>query len=169
VLLHKSDPNNEESVLELLAQHEVVLKAVAIEPNRVQIDGQDITAALHTDDVDANVSSVAILAQVRAWVNERLREVQPPFVIEGRDMGSVVFPKASHKFYLTASAQVRAKRRVNEREADLKEVEKALRQRDEKDKNQLQAAPDATQLDTSQLSLKQVVEKILSELKANPS
>lgn len=84
------------------------------EGNRVLADGEDLTSFLHTPEVDRVVSAVARLPGVRAWVNRRLKEVPPPFVAEGRDMGTAVFPEAAHKFYLTASPEVRAWRRARE-------------------------------------------------------
>ncbi len=167
-LHHRQDPSNEQGVLDLLRTHDIELIALPIEPNRVSCDGEDISAALHTDDVDANVSSLAVLPNLRHWVNERLREVKGSFVVEGRDMGSVVFPEASHKFYLSASAAVRAKRRVSEREANLYEVEEALKSRDEKDKKQLEPAPDAKRISTDDLSLPEVIATLLKEIEVSP-
>ncbi len=165
-LKHKVSAEHEDEVLELLAKHKVELKAIAKEPNRMFIDNQDVSRALHTDDVDANVSAVASLASLRDWVNERLREVEGSFVIEGRDMGKVVFPNAEHKFYLSASARVRAERRVAERDADLEAIEAAIKLRDEKDKKQLAPAEDAIHINTDKLSLNEVVASVLEHVKA---
>lgn len=143
----------------------VVGRRVDLEPgilgNRVVVDGSDVTDRLHTDEVDGSVSAVARHPAVRSWVGERLRAIPPPFVIDGRDMGSVVFPDASHKFYLTASAEVRARRRVGERAADLGRVAEAIRRRDALDAVQLAPAPDALVLDTSPLTLDEVVATVL--------
>jgi len=166
-LKHKVSAEHEDEVLALLAKYKVELKALAKEPNRIFIDNQDISRALHTDDVDANVSAVASLAALRNWVNERLREVQGSFIIEGRDMGKVVFPKAKHKFYLTASARVRAERRVAERDADLEAIEAAIRLRDEKDKKQLAPAENAIHINTDELSLAEVVATVLEQIETN--
>lgn len=129
--------------------------------NRLLIDGRDVTARLHTDEVDDEVSIVASQPAVRAWVNERLREIEPPFVVEGRDMGTVVFPEAAHKFYLTAPASVRAQRRLGERRADLRSVSAALQRRDEQDAGRLQRAQDARAIETGGLGLQEVVDEIL--------
>jgi hypothetical protein len=94
----------------------------------------------------------------------RLREMPAPFVIDGRDMGSVVFPHASHKFYLDASPEVRAARRVGERSADLAPVAAAIRRRDALDARQLGPAPDAVHLDTGPLTLDEVVAWVLARL-----
>ena len=164
-LKNKVSAEHEDEVLALLAKHKVELKAIANEPNRIFIDDKDISRALHTDDVDANVSAVASLAALRDWVNERLREVEGSFVIEGRDMGKVVFPNAEHKFYLTASARVRAERRVAERDADVEAIEVAIKLRDEKDKKQLAPAEDAIHINTDGLSLAEVVATVLAQIK----
>ncbi len=157
------DPCDEAAVLRALAAH-----AVRLEPdtagNRVRVDADDVSAALHTDRVDANVSLVAAHPGVRAWVSEQLREVPAPFVIDGRDMGSVVFPAARHKFYLTASPQERARRRVGERAADLSAVAAAIARRDALDAKQLAPAADALHVDTDGLDLDQVVARVLAEL-----
>jgi cytidylate kinase len=79
-------------------------------------------------------------------------------------MGTVVFPNARHKFYLTAPAAVRARRRLGERSADLEAVTAALRRRDELDAGRLARAHDALHIDTGGLDLEQVVDEILSFL-----
>ena len=121
-------------------------------------------AASRTDAIDAAVSRVAAHPSLRAWVDARLREMPPPFVIDGRDMGSVVFPNARHKFFLDAAPEVRAARRVGERAADLASVAAALRRRDTLDARQLRPAPDALVLDTGPLGLDQVVAWVLAHL-----
>jgi cytidylate kinase len=135
------------------------------EGNRVLADGEDLTPHLHTEAVDRVVSQVARLPGVRAWVNARLKEVPPPFVAEGRDMGTAVFPEAPHKFYLTARPEVRAQRRAKERPGDYEAVLRDLLQRDEKDRAQSAPAPEALILDTSEMGLEEVVARILEHLK----
>lgn len=159
------DPRDEAAVLRALAAH-----AVELEPdtagNRVRVNAEDVSDALHTDRVDASVSFVAAHPGVRAWVSAQLREVPAPFAIDGRDMGSVVFPEARHKFYLTASPHERARRRVGERAADLAAVAAAIARRDALDAKQSEPAPDALHLDTDGLDLDQVVTRVLAELAA---
>lgn len=161
VLEEQIDTGDERAILELLARHDVVLKALAIEPNRVLIDGEDVSAALHTDDVDAHVSAVSQHGGVRDWVRARLKTVTGSFVVEGRDMGTAVFPHASHKIYLTAPAEVRAQRRVGERAAGLSDVTKAIKRRDKLDAKQSAPAADAVQIDTAELTLDEVTARIL--------
>jgi len=150
------------AVTALLSRHRLRL-----EPgNRVWCDEQEISAALHTDAVDATVSGVSRHRAVRRWVYDRLRELRGPFVIDGRDMGTAVFPDAAFKFYLTAAAEVRAQRRRQERNGSLLEVVEALERRDTLDAKQLSPAPDACQVDTTALTLDEVVAKVLACLKA---
>lgn len=155
------DPSGEEELLTLLRQHDVVLDPRREGGNRVLIDGEDVTRRLHTDAVDEAVSIVAARPRVRGWVNDRLREIDGPFVIDGRDMGSEVFPDARAKFYLTARPDVRAARRVGERAADLAAVADAIRSRDARDERQSAPAPDAERIDTSDMPLDDVVARVL--------
>ena len=157
------DLDDAAAVLAVLDAHAVELRP-GLGGDAVRVDGDDVTAELHSDAVDAAVSRVAAHAAVRAWVDARLREMPRPFVIDGRDMGSVVFPDAAHKFYLTAAPEVRAARRVGERAADLAAVADAIRRRDALDARQLAPAPDAQHLDTSTLDLDEVVAWVLGRL-----
>ena len=158
------DPGDEEGLLALLEGLGVRLLAQA-EGNRVLADGEDLTPFLHTPEVDRVVSAVARLPGVRAWVNRRLKEVPPPFVAEGRDMGTAVFPEAAHKFYLTASPEVRAWRRAWERPQAYEEVLRDLLRRDERDKAQSAPAPDALVLDTGGMTLDEVVAWVLAHIR----
>lgn len=158
------DPSDEAAVMALLSQREVRLHPDR-HGNRVTVDDDDVTDSLHTDEVDEAVSDVARHPEVRAWVTERLREMRGSFAIDGRDMGTVVFPQARCKFYLTAAPEVRAARRVGERSADLGTVAAGLRSRDERDARQSVPAPDAIVIDTGPLGLDEVVERVLTEVR----
>ncbi|TBH20159.1 (d)CMP kinase [Thermus thermamylovorans] len=157
------DPGNEAGLLALLAVSRVRLLPERA-GNRVLADGEDLTPFLHTPEVDRTVSRVARHKGVRAWVNERLKEVPPPFVAEGRDMGTAVFPEAPHKFYLTARPEVRAERRAKERPQAYEEVLRDLLLRDERDRGQSAPAPDALVIDTSEMGLEAVVARVLSHI-----
>jgi CMP/dCMP kinase len=135
--------------------------------NQIWLDGRDISEALHSLEVDSSVSAVAIQPGVRAYVNKVLREVQPPFVIDGRDMGSIVFPEATHKFYLTATPEVRARRRTPERSAAFDTVLAEIIRRDQADALQSAPAKNALILDTTYLNLPGVVATILETLGQN--
>jgi cytidylate kinase len=155
-----ADPRHEDGLVELLGRHRVRLEPHR-DGDRIVIDDRDVTAELHTDRIDAAVSAVAAWPRVRAWVNERLREIPGPFVIDGRDMGRDVFPDARVKVYLTADAEVRAARRVGERAADLGAVADAIRRRDANDARQSVPADDAARIDTSSLTLDEVVARVM--------
>lgn len=158
------DAGDPAAVVPELAQHRVELRP-GLGGDVLWIDGVDETRSVQSDEVDAAVSAVAAHPAVRAWVGERLREMPAPFVIDGRDMGSVVFPDARYKFYLGASPEVRAARRVGERGADLAAVTAAIRRRDELDARQLAPAPDAVHLDTGPLTLAEVVASVLARVR----
>ncbi|MBZ9750024.1 (d)CMP kinase [Deinococcus sp. HMF7604] len=132
--------------------------------NRVWQGGRDLTPDLHSSRVDSGVSVVAALPGVRAWVDAQLRALPQPFVAEGRDMGTAVFPQAGAKFYLTASPRVRAERRASERPEEVDAIEAALVERDRLDTLQSVPAEDAQVIDTGGLSLQGVINTILNAL-----
>ena len=155
---------DEAAVLAHLEAHPVTLRPLP-GGNQAWQGGRDLTPELHTAQVDAGVSPVARLPGVRAWVNAQLGQVPPPFVAEGRDMGTAVFPQAGAKFFLTAAPAVRARRRAAERPQEVAAIEAALRARDAQDAAQSVPAADAELLDTSDLGLDEVVEHILTAIR----
>ena len=137
----------------------------------VRIAGYDVTTAVRTPDVDADVSAVSAVSAVREALVARQRELADArdVVAEGRDIGTVVFPLAEVKVFLTASAQERARRRRIDLagqgvEVDEAEVQARLERRDAYDSSRevspLAAAGDATLLDTTGLTVEQVVDAI---------
>lgn len=154
-------------LLDHLRAHPVRLEPLAA-GNRVWQAEQEITDRLHSTRIDRGVSVVAAHPAVRAWVDEQLRALPEPFVAEGRDMGTNVFPHAPHKFYLTASARIRAERRSQERPENIPEIEAALLRRDELDRGQIAPAPDARVLDTGPMTLEEVVDFILTDVRSSP-
>jgi len=152
------DLDDEAELEELAREHEVT-----IEDDRVRIAGADVSAAIRTVDIDRVVSSVARHPGVRAILRERQRALaaEGDAVMEGRDIGAVVCPGAEVKIFLTAEPAERARRRVDERPG-LGEDALAtdLRLRDERDAGQMRAAPDATTIDTTRLTIDDVVEWI---------
>lgn len=151
-------------LLKLLGTHPVRLEPLA-GGNRVWQGERDLTDDLHSTRVDRGVSVVAALPEVREWVDAQLRALPEPFVAEGRDMGTNVFPHAPHKFYLTASARIRAERRARERPEDVPAIEADLQRRDELDTVQSAPAPDALVIDTGPLDLQGVIDTILTRLR----
>ncbi len=140
--------------------------------SRLVINGEDVEDQLHTDQVDAHTAQVSSIIPLRHIVNEKIRHITKSLsiVCEGRDMTTVVFPDAEHKFYLDASIEVQALRRFNQgvSKLSLEEIKETIRQRDEIDKAKaegaLKIAPDATYIDTSDLTIEQVCEIIIRKI-----
>lgn len=133
----------------------------------LHVNGIDATQAIRTAAVDAAVSHVAANSAVRSELRERQREwiiSHGGGVVEGRDIGSVVFPDATLKVYLVASPIVRAKRRVAQHGGDVNEIARAIAERDERDSTRddspLRQMPDAVVVDTSDRSIDEVVAHI---------
>ena len=136
---------------------------ISFEGEHVLIRDTDVTEAIRQAEIDRVVSGVARHAEVRAVMRDRQRELaqQGDAVIEGRDIGTVVCPDAEIKVYLVADAVERARRRRSERpEIGAEALATDLRLRDERDATQMQPAPDAEQIDTTELSIEDVVDRI---------
>jgi len=141
---------------------------------RLYVGDMDITERLRDADVTASVSDLAAITSVRHVLVEQQRRIggqHPRLVSEGRDQGSVVFPQAQVKFYLDASAEVRAQRRVQQlrdmgREAQEDLILAGILKRDEKDAGRtdgpLICPPDALRIDTSDMTLEQVIDHLES-------
>jgi cytidylate kinase len=136
---------------------------------RVWIAGTDVTSSIRGTRIDRMVPVVAAHPAVREVMRERQRQLghEGDVVIEGRDIGTVVAPDAEVKVYLVADRGERAKRRMAERPgigADALATD--LRARDEKDAERMQPAEDATEIDTTNLEVEQVVEQIETMVRA---
>jgi cytidylate kinase len=145
---------------------------IGFRDGRTWMAGRDVTEALRTEDVSAATSRVAAKPKVRAQLLARQRGFRtlPGLVADGRDMGSVVFPDAPLKVYLTAGVETRAERRYKQLKekgmyAKIQDVVEELRRRDERDSSRpvapLRHYPDAFFLDTTGLSVDEAVQKIL--------
>jgi cytidylate kinase len=136
--------------------------------DRVRLDGEDVTGAIRTPEVSEAASQAAAEPEVRAALLDQQRRLlaHGDWVAEGRDIGSVVAPEAELKVFLTASPEERARRRAAELGADAATVLADQTLRDERDRSRahapLQAAPGAVELDTTGLSLEQVVERVVA-------
>lgn len=140
-------------------------------PTKIVLDGEDISEDIRKKVVTNRVSQVSAIEDVRKKMVKIQKEIVSDgnFVVEGRDIGTVVFPNAEHKFFLVADYDTRAKRRlkdfhsVNE-ELDLSDIKNDLIRRDERDKNRklspLKKAEDAVVIDTSNCSIDEQVENI---------
>jgi cytidylate kinase len=139
----------------------------------LQVNGVDATADIRTPAVDAAVSHVAANSAVREVLRTQQREWIAEHgggVVEGRDIGSVVFPDATLKVYLVASPLVRAQRRVAQHGGDVAEIARAIAERDERDSTRsdspLRKMPDAVVVDTSDRSVPEVIAEIRALLAA---
>jgi cytidylate kinase len=144
--------------------------------SRVYLDGADVTDMLTASEtVGELASALSALPEVRAALLEVQRSLaRPPgLVMEGRDIGTVVFPEATVKFYLDASVEERARRRLKDllakgEDATLEEVVGQLRARDERDKNRavapLRRADDAVYVDTTDMSFDEVVDLLVDRV-----
>ena len=121
-------------------------------------DGTDLRAEV----ISGNVSAVSRHPQVRSAMRRRQRELARDAVLEGRDTGSVVCPDADLKVYLVASTVVRSQRRAADLELPVDEVERSIVERDDLDAEQLAPAADARVVDSSDLTIEQVVDRIVA-------
>ena len=162
------DPTDAEAVARLAPQVDIDVA------ERVTVDGADATVEIRGPEVTRAVSAVAANPDVRREMVRRQREwadAHAGGVIEGRDIGSVVFPEAELKIYLTASDEERARRRSQEvRELAYDEVAADIARRDHVDSTRaaspLTKAPDAVEIDTSDKTVDQIVDLVLGALAA---
>jgi cytidylate kinase len=141
---------------------------IALEPDRVLLDGVDVTGAIRTPETTDAASRVAPHQRVRnEMVAEQRRLIAGGrYVAEGRDIGTVVSPDAPLKVYLTASPQERARRRAAQTGEDESDVLAAQSERDERDRTRehsaLEAAEDAVEIDTTGHDLDEIVERVVA-------
>jgi len=160
-----------------LAKHSSIELVPRDEGNRVLLDQRDVSARIRERDVTDAASRVSIHPEVRLWVVSRLREMaaRGGVIMEGRDIGTVVFPDAEVKIFLDAEPGVREERRVTQVNAQddpahAEKLKQALRERDRRDTTRatspLKAAADAVHIDSSALSIEEVIaraEQIVAE------
>jgi cytidylate kinase len=163
--------DDEDSLAEMAANLVIEFAGEAI-----VVDGEDLAGVIRTEDVSRASSEVAALPLVRSAILElqhRQRRA-PGLVADGRDMGTVVFPDAPLKVYLDASAEERAERRYNQLKnkglsVSLRALLASLKERDERDKERavspLVPAPDAMVIDSTNLTIEEVLEVVLAEVR----
>ncbi|MFT2096826.1 (d)CMP kinase [Marinomonas sp. 2405UD66-6] len=161
--------------LKVLAEHlDIQFQQVELGKVEIILEGETVTQAIRTEEVGNNASKLAAIPEVREGLLLRQRAFSqlPGLVADGRDMGTVVFPSAQVKVFLTASAEERAQRRIQQLQqkgetVNLDELVKTIKERDERDANRaiapLVPAAGALVIDSTDLSIEQVVEMIFTE------
>jgi cytidylate kinase len=154
--------------LEALTAETTISLEPGAEHNRVLLDGQDVTGLIRNQPVTDAASKVSVFPAVRAWMVRLQQQVgaQGGVVMEGRDIGTVVFPHAEVKIFLDAAPEVRGLRRYDQlgtaRSTQPEEVIRDLRARDERDRNRadspLKPASDAILLDSTNMTLEEAVD-----------
>jgi cytidylate kinase len=135
--------------------------------DQVLLNGEDVTADIREPKISEAASRVAAQPGVRRAMREEQRRIglEGPAVMEGRDIGTVVFPEARVKIFLDAQPEARAQRRASELGATVEDVARDLEARDQRDRNRAEApltqAPDAEYLDTTHLTLAEAEEAVL--------
>ena len=177
-LHHQIALDNEEALVPLAANLDVqFLIDSDTNAGKIILEGEDVTTTIRNEEVGAAASKVAALPRVREALLRRQRafRTENGLIADGRDMGTVVFPDAPLKIFLTASAEERARRRfveLNERGLDvtLSGLLQDIQARDDRDMNRAVAplvpAEDAIELDTSELNAQQVFDKVITLLDA---
>jgi cytidylate kinase len=165
--------------LDDLHRMEQLARAARIEfpggDSSIRLNGEDVTAAIRETQVSEAASKVSMAPGVRRAMREEQRRIgsSQSVVMEGRDIGTVVFPEAQVKIYLDARPEVRAQRRAVELGASLDDVKREIAERDTRDRTRMEApltqAPDAEYLDSSVLSPAEVEEAILKIVRARTS
>ena len=164
------DVNDEAGIVDLMRDVKLDIRYENGEQVTI-LDGEDVSEAIRKPNVSMATSTVSKFPSVRMHMTEKQREIAGKMscVLDGRDIGTFVLPEADFKFYLTASSAVRARRRYGELKAkgydvDLKALEEEIVKRDEQDSTRalapLKKADDAVEIDTSDLTVEEVLGKI---------
>jgi cytidylate kinase len=161
---------DDSAALEALSAETTIQLEAGDDENRVLLDGEDVTGLLRNQIVTDAASRVSVFPAIRAWMVRLQQQMgaNGGVVMEGRDIGTVVFPNAEVKIFLDAAPEVRGLRRYDQLgqsgrtpEMPPEEVIRALRERDQRDRNRtdspLRAAPDAQLLDSTNMSLEEAV------------
>lgn len=172
-MTHQVDVHDTKAVIDHLNQFEL-----AVDGSHVFVNGQDVSNAIRTEAVSQNVSAIASIPQVRIWMVKKQQAIgsQQPIVMDGRDIGTVVLKDAPFKFFLTATVEVRARRRYEEQvkkghDVSFDQIKEDIALRDHKDSTRdhspLIQAEDAIEIDTSVMSIQEVVDFIVTRVKAS--
>ena len=166
------DPENREAVAECCRDAQVTI-GYEDGVQQVYLNGENITSLLRTEEVGNMASKTSVIPEVREKLLDLQRSLarEKDVIMDGRDIGTNILPDADVKIYLTASVETRAMRRYNElREkgeaCELKEIEQDIRERDARDMNReiapLKKADDAVLIDSSDMTIEEVVDRICS-------
>ena len=176
VFAKKINPEDHDAVLEAARQLRFTFMRQPDAKLKMFVDGEYLGDKLHLEEVGAVASRVSTNGEARRVLTDKMRDVGEDggVVMEGRDVGTVVFPDAELKFYLDASAEERAKRRVKQlkeagQKADYNQILKMIQERDYRDSHRavspLKPADDAVVIDTSSLTMQQVIDTVLEKIK----
>ena len=174
--LNSNTPLEEKESVARIARDSVIKLEGDPDHLKVFLDGRDVTTEIRSPDVSRASSIVATIAEVREAVVEKLRDMsRAGVVMDGRDIGTRVFPDAQVKVFLEAALDVRARRRFEEERAtgravSIKQIQAELEERDRRDRSRdatpLVKAEDAILIDTSALPLDRVIERVLEIVKS---
>ena len=167
-------PNDDASICQYLSEIELYFDA----NNKIHLNGADVSYEIRSGDISSRVSAVSAIPEVREKmvITQRRIAGEQNCVLEGRDIGTVVFPNAEFKFFLIADIDVRAKRRLIELEKmgetkSISELIEDIRRRDQldssRDHSPLIKAKDAIPIDTSQLTINEQIKKIINHINHN--
>jgi cytidylate kinase len=169
---HQLALDDEEPLIPVAAHLDVQFEINSQGQSKVILEGENVTELIRTEDIGDLASKVAGFPRVREALLRRQRafSVSPGLIADGRDMGTVVFPQAKVKIFLTASAEERAQRRFNQLnemgiDVNIRRLLEDIRQRDERDQNRkvapLVPADGSLTIDSTNISVTEVVNKIL--------
>lgn len=175
VFAKQVDPSDAQAVLQVAEQIVFRFERQEDATLKMFVDEEYLGNKLHLDEVAQTASKVSTHAQARAVLTEKMREagLDGGIVMEGRDIGTIVFPDAEVKIYLDASAEERANRRVKQllaqgNEADYDQILASIKERDLRDSSRaaspLKPAEDAIKIDTSSMTMPQVIEAVIKEI-----
>lgn len=164
----------DENALQNLTQSSAWSVEMDPQSTRVMVDGQDVTPEIFQEQVGTIASQISQFPKVRQALLQGQRQCQARsqgLIAEGRDCGTVVFPEAEVKIYITASSENRAERRAKEQGLDAQQTEQVQQQRDQQDAQRkvapLQIPPDAFVLDTTQMPLEEVISRVEAYVRQN--
>jgi cytidylate kinase len=166
-LRNNIDPRDEKQALEYAKQARIEYRE-----GEVYLEGENVVSLLHTDEIDRYSAPLSAIVPIRHVVNDLVRKIAGGLdvVVEGRDMTTVVFPRAEYRFFLDASADARARRRYGQGVSKLnfEEIKRTIMERDKIDKNKVEGSlkidPEVVYFDTSYLTISQVYDKLKEKI-----